>query len=223
MGRRITILGMGPSAYRRSLDIGKYVDGTEVWSLNNAYLTFPVLRERKGFGRMFELHGWDYLRTWSPGQTDSGEPIDHWLELDRLDCPVYVTEHIPRVRKQILYPHLEVFSRFKPYYLGSPSLMLALALFEHDCGNTIDYIQSWGIDTSDERHKQQRQSWAWWCSKCEERNIETGGSMLGFHTEPEKDAGLTGLREAVAELVRKRTSEEATKEAKADPAPDSSA
>jgi hypothetical protein len=197
---------MGPSAYRRSYDIERYVAGTEVWSLNNCYLTFPPLREAKGFTRVFELHGWDYLRTWNPGNLDSGDQVHHVRELARLDCECVVTEMLPVVKKQSLYPYVKVFTHFGPqsvYWLGSPSLMLALALYEHSTGAPVEFIQSFGIDTNDPQHAQQRSSWAWWTSKAQSLGIELSGTMLEYHEEHEKDDGLRGLREHVQGLLSK--------------------
>jgi hypothetical protein len=90
------------------------------------------------------------------------------------------------------------------YFLGSPSLMLALALWEHDQGKEIESIQSYGIDTSDARHAQQRQSWAYWVAQCHGRQILTGGTMCDFMHEPEQDGGLRGLREAIGNELARR-------------------
>jgi hypothetical protein len=79
------------------------------------------------------------------------------------------------------------------YFLGSPSLMLALALWEHDRGATIGQIDSWGIDTSDPQHGQQRQSWAFWIGQAMQRGIRFSGTATEFFAEPEKDDGLRGL------------------------------
>ena len=44
--RRITILGMGPSASERRWDILRYCEGTEIWTLNNAYQKFGHITGR---------------------------------------------------------------------------------------------------------------------------------------------------------------------------------
>lgn len=208
MSRKVTILGMGPSAYERKHDIEKYCEGTEIWSLNNAYLTFPTLRAEKKFARFFELHAWNYLRTWKAGQTEDGKEVDHFGELSQLGCPVFTGQPIPLVNEQVVYPFEAVFDHFgheNIYFLGSPSLMLALAIYEHDTGHKIEYIQSWGIDTSDPSHAQQRTSWAYWTGKAIDRGIKIGGTMLAYQNEYEKDAGLNGLREHLrAELKPKQ-------------------
>lgn len=214
MGRKITLLGMGMSALRRAEDIARWCEGTEIWSLNNAYTFFPTLRDAKAFSRMFELHGWQYLRNWSPGETAEGQKIDHWRELDRLGCPVYVTEHVPVVREQIQYPHVVVWQHFskqwgqaygpafKLYFKGSPCLMLALALVEHDMGQPIEYLQSYGLDHRDPTHEQQRGPWAWWTCAAASRGIRLGGTMLAYQDEHDKDEGLAGLQDHIAGLVK---------------------
>ena len=146
--RKITILGMGPTAYERKIDMASYCVG-EVWSLNNAYAFYKGdLR----FDRFFELHKYDYLKDWDPGHN-----LCHFEQLNRLECPVYVTQPLPKVRNQVAYNPVDVFEHHDTnYFLGSPSMMLALALWEHDNGQEIEEIRSWGIDTSDPSHAQQR-------------------------------------------------------------------
>lgn len=200
MGRKICILGMGPSASDKAADIGKYVNDCEVWSLNNAYNKFPGQR----FDRFFELHTWEYLKNWSAGKYTDGTEVDHWEGLKKLGCPIYVSQNLPAFEGQHEYPYINLFRHFgaqSVYWLGTPSLMLALALYEHDNGDTVDEIRAYGIDTSDPQHGQQRQSWAWWLSKAQERGIRLTGTALDFQNEYEKDAGLNGIRELVREKI----------------------
>jgi hypothetical protein len=215
MGRRITILGMGPSANERRHDILRYVEGSEVWGLNNGYLHFDVLREAKAFTRYFELHSWRYLSTWTPGKVPDGRDIDHWHALNALGCPVYTMQPLPLIEHQVRYPRAAVFGMLRApvYFLGSPSLMLALAIYEHRNGQPVDYLQSYGIDTSDPDHGQQRQSWAWWTSQAAAAGIEMGGTMLEYQREFEKDEGLRNLRELI------QTELDAAKKAKEQPTP----
>lgn len=199
MGRTITILGMGPSSNERRHDIESYCTG-EVWGLNNGYLTFPQLRGK--WGRFFELHSWAYLQQWKSGARC------HYSELEQLGCPVYVGQPLPVVTTQNVYPFVDVCTHFDcNYFLGSPSLMLMLALYEHDRGETIEEIRSWGIDTSDPTHAQQRTSWAFWLSKAHERGIVTSGTAKHFFEEEEVDAGLKGLCEMIGdEMMRRKES-----------------
>ena len=193
---------MGPSAIERRWDIMRYCKDTEIWTLNNAYHTYAHIMP--DISRWFELHNWEYLREWK-----SGVP-DHFVQLDALGAKVYTSEPLPKIRNQYVIPWVEVFTHFvkggaSNYFLGSPSLMLVLALYEHDKGKTIEYIQSWGIDTSDQRHAQQRQSWAYWCAQAHTRGIRLGGTMTEFMREPETDDGLRGLREAIGNRIKEET------------------
>jgi hypothetical protein len=186
--RKITILGMGPSAYERKIHIAEHTTG-EVWSLNNAYGFYRGLIK---FDRFFELHNWQYLKAWQSG-TEC-----HFSDLEELGCEVWAAQPLPLVRNIKLYPFIDIFRHHGTnYFLGSPSLMLALALYEHDKGQKIEEIRSWGIDTSDPSHSQQRQSWAFWLSKVQERGIKVTGTALQFFAEEEKDEGLRGLREVI--------------------------
>ncbi len=220
MGRRITILGMGPSASERKHDIQRYCEGTDIWSLNNAYLKFPQLMGG-GFSRFYELHAWDYLKDWNAGDTEGGGKVDHWETLAKTGCKVYTGQHIPVVQNQeqidwdALWRHHydKIFkyvtgNEINTYFLGSPSIILAHALYEHDQGDTIDFIQSLGIDTGDERHKQQRQSWSFWVSQALSRGIEMGGTSCSYMLEYENDDGLRGLREQVNARIAATTARE---------------
>ena len=196
MGRVITILGMGMSALRKADKLDEEIAGAEVWGLNNGYLTFPDLYDSRRFDRYFELHSWDYLQTWSAGEIN-GAPIDHFKTLANLQCPVYITERLPLIQEQTEYPFATVFDAFGTdiEVKGSPSWMLALALAEHMNGNTIARINSYGIDTNDARHANQRPSWSQWVLRAEMMGIELGGTATEFRKEQDPDAGLTGLLE----------------------------
>ena len=199
MGRQITILGMGPTAYERKIGILDHCIG-EKWSLNNAYVFFEGLK----FDRFFELHKYDYLKTWNPGHS-----FCHFDQLNKLGCPIYVMEPLPKVRNQVDYNPVEVFRHHDcNYFLGSPSLMLALALYEHEKGDIIDEIRVWGVDTSDPSHAQQRSSWAYWCGRCMAAGITFSGSGLDYMAEYEKDDGLRGLREAIGDNLHLKSSEQ---------------
>jgi hypothetical protein len=81
--------------------------------------------------------------------------------------------------------------------------MLALALYEHDTGATGAQVDSWGMDTSDPQHAQQRASWAYWMAQTHARGIETGGTSTAFAAERERDGGLVGLRERIGDAIAK--------------------
>lgn len=193
-GRRITILGMGQTAVERRVDMARWVRGTEVWSLNNGYGRYPVRP-----ARWFELHRWDYLKQWS--EKGSGSPA-YFHDLNRLGCPVYTIEKLPVIRNQVQYPIIEIVRHFDTnYFLGSPSLMVMLALYEHDLGQRVAEIRSYGIDTQDDQHRQQRSSWAWWLRAALDRKIALTGTATNFMLEPERDLGLDGLRDQVGAQV----------------------
>ena len=208
--RHITIVGMGPSATERKIDIAKYCDTPEVWCLNNGYHNYAHVLPM--FTRWFELHSWDYLKGWS--EKDSGARVagakDHFDALNKIGCEVFCSEPLPEVKNQHVIDWAAVFTALQEpgdgklaanYFLGSPSLMVALACWEHDQGQEVAEIRSWGVDTSDPSHAQQRQSWSYWCAQAHARGIEMTGTALAFMTEPEKDAGLIGLREKIGDQI----------------------
>ena len=193
-GRRITILGMGPTANERRHDIEKYCGETDLWGLNNGYLKFPQLRGK--WERYFELHSWDYLKRWESGAED------HFRALDALDCPIYVLQPLPVIRKQRVFPLLDICRHFDSnYFLGSPSLMLMLALYEHTHGDPVAEVRSWGIDTLDPQHGQQRASWSWWLAHAHAYGIALQGTSTQFMAEHEKDDGLRGIREKIGAAI----------------------
>jgi len=211
--RHITIVGMGPSAVERKVDIAKYCDTPEVWCLNNGYHNYRHVLPM--FTRWFELHSWDYLKNWS--EKESGAKAigakDHFDALNKLGCQVFCSEPLPEVKKQHVIDWSVVFAALQEpgdgkfganYFLGSPSLMVALACWEHDNGQDVAEIRTWGIDTSDPSHAQQRQSWSYWCAQAHARGIEMTGTALVFMTEPENDAGLIGLREMIGDQIEKK-------------------
>ena len=208
--RHITIVGMGPSAVERKVDIAKYCDTPEVWCLNNGYHNYRHVLPM--FTRWFELHSWDYLKEWS--ENESGAKAigakDHFDALNKLGCQVFCSEPLPEIKKQHVIDWSVVFAALQEpgdgkfganYFLGSPSIMVALACWEHDNGQEVAEIRTWGIDTSDPSHAQQRQSWSYWCAQAHARGIEMTGTALAFMTEPEKDAGLIGLREMIGDQI----------------------
>ena len=188
--RKITILGMGPSAKIRQVDMANHVIG-EVWGLNNGYNTYPDLM----FSRWFELHRYTDLVEEYKGQ-------QHFHRIENLHTPCYRLEPLPIIEAQVKYDIVEVFKHFKTnYFLGSPSLMLALALYEHDHGQEIEEIRSWGLDFSDELHAQQKQSWTFWMSKVIDRGIKVSGTAGDFVGEEDNDVGLRGIKENVGKII----------------------
>ena len=194
MGRRITILGMGMSARERRWDIEKYCEGTEIWGLNDGYGMYEHLKGK--WSRYFEVHKWDYLKEWSKDNPD------YFRSLNSLGCPIVTTQHLPIIENQMPHETLEYCKHFKTnYFLGSPSLMLMMALYEHDHGQPIEEIRSWGIDTQDDSHKQQRHSWAWWLRTAHDKGIKFSGTASDFMAEKDNDEGLQGYREFIGQQM----------------------
>ena len=201
MARHITILGMGGSAHTRKHDIERYIPPqSEVWGLNNGYMTFQEAIRNGRFSRFFELHAWEYLSTYSPGTVEeTGEKVDHFGSLHRIGCEIMTGQRLPVIQNQTQLDWEEIFGFHGTpvYFLGSPSIMLALALYEHQHGQEVGQVDSWGIDTADPRHVQQRSSWAYWVGRCIERGIQFGGTALDFMREKDNDDGLTGIRQQI--------------------------
>lgn len=202
--RKITILGMGMTGIRKADAIDQFTVG-DVWSLNNAMVTYPDCR----FARYFELHNGPYIEQWdwAIGPDGKAIPIQVYIEkLNALDCPIYTTCKLPAIKQSVMYPMVDLFKHFnmpRCYFLGSPSLMLALAIYEHDTGGEVDEIRTWGIDTNDPAHSQQRQSWAWWTAQAHARGIAMTGSAMAYMGEYENDDGLRGLREYIEGEIKK--------------------
>lgn len=196
--RRVTMLGMGPTAAHRLTDIGQHIIG-EVWTLNDGYIPYANIRDR--ITRHYELHEWEYLKTWRPRNAPDG--LDHFCEMAALpNATVYVTNCLPVLPRQAAYPWREVFARLKSrYFLGTPSLMLAHAIYEHETWRPIQEIRTYGFDHADGAHAQQRHAWAYWVRAAEERGIKFSGTATEFEDEADNDAGLVALHRAVGGLA----------------------
>lgn len=191
MGRRITILGMGPSANERRFDIARYVAGTEVWGLNNGFTRFPGFTD---WARWYEVHAIDYLGRWC----ESHGGLGYFREIDALGVPVYRTDVLPIVTRQERFPELEMARHFGiNYWDGTPSRMFAHAVYEHDNGQTVESIQSYGIDMQDPQHAPQLGPWLFWVAMAHARGIKLGGTMLDRMNEPESDEGTRALRPVI--------------------------
>ena len=192
MGRRITILGMGPSANERRWDIVRYVEDTEVWGLNNGFAKFGDFAK---WSRWYEIHGIEYLSKWC---VTNGE-LDYFRAIDALAVPCYRTDVLPIVKNQAHFPELEMARHFgSNYWDGTPSRMFAHAIYEHDKGATIDYIQSYGIDMQDSQHAPQMGAWCFWLAMAHARRIKLGGTMLDRIQGAESDEGTQHLRPIIS-------------------------
>jgi hypothetical protein len=188
MGRNITILGMGPSANERRHDIARYVEGREVWGMNDGFRKFSGFT---GWARWYEVHGLDYLMGWC---ADRGK-LGYFREMDALGVPVYRSEPLPCIAKQEPFPELAMGLHFGcNFWDGTPTRMLAHAVYEHDAGQAIDSIQSWGIDMLDDQHAAQLPVWTFWCAMVHARGIKLEGTALARTAGAESDAGTAHLR-----------------------------
>ena len=222
-GRKICILGMGTTAHERRLDILKdeYTGGFELWGLNNGYLTFPAITEAGRWDRYFEIHSWEYLKDWTQGpHSNAGSYLS---DLDSLGCPVHVLQPLPVIRNQRQLMCVKLARHFNSnYFRGSPSWMLMQALYEHDTAESVygrvTHLRSFGIDTIDEQHAQQRPGWAFWCGRAIERDIHLSGTMTDFMAYGENDQGLIGLADVIGDEVLKAEDEEDEDDAPGDSA-----
>ena len=163
--------------------------------MNDGYLGWGHIKDR--IGRIYEMHGWDYLRNEFKPRELSGETVDHFDALRNLGCEVWtggVLPLIPQDRQHVV-PFEDMARHFKTrFFLGSPSLMLAHALYEHVKGTVpLAEVRTWGIDTLDSQHQQQRVSWAWWCSKAASLGVALTGSALNWQGMKDNDGGLEWL------------------------------
>lgn len=190
--RTVTMLGFGDSA-RALMRAGTLADNIvgEVWTLNNAW---------DCFGDEFKADRWFALHTDAAIEKTYRGPNGHdpWTRLDLAGCDVFMqTAPHPRVRRSRPFPFRAVFERFgSNFFLGSPALMLALAIYEG-----VGHIRTWGLDMADGRHAQQRTSWAWWVHEAMTRGITFSGTALNFMREIDNDEGLRGLRERIAQDI----------------------
>ena len=192
MGRRITLLGMGESGFTRKHDILRYCEGTEIWGMNNCYNFYPNMTDK--WTQYFELHPYSYLKTW-----DAGGGACHFTALTALACPITVLEPLPIIRNQRRFPLMEMcrHQNLDNYFLGTPCLMLRMVLYEHQMGEQVDYVQSYGIDQRDGRHAQQRTAWAYWMKGITDAGIDVGGTSAVFMAERDNDIPFNELREKI--------------------------
>lgn len=183
--KAVTLLGMGGSS-RGTLDIIG-----EVWGLNDGYTKFPGLK----FDRWFELHAEDWARNWKPS---CGH--DHFTRLDLIGCPVYMREITPRIKLARKYPLDDVACFFATnYFIGSPSYILALALYE---GYT--HIRTYGFDQMDAEHAQQRAAWTFWLGKAQSMGCVVDG-VHAWLAEVDKDAaeGMNAYRDSCLPALKR--------------------
>jgi len=165
----------------------------ELWGLNNCFEKYNGLK----WDRFFILHNFEHL--WSD---ESVFTMDTFTEANKLGCPVYCLDYLPKISNRRSYDIVSISKHFgTSYFLGTPSLMLMQALYEHDMGDEIEEICSWGMDFNDDIHAQQEASWAFWISRILERGIRLSGSTCHFMTNEDNDIGLQGVKEQVGQMI----------------------
>lgn len=186
----VTILGFGKSAYERRVDIDKYLRG-DVWTLNTGYRYYSHILPH--ITAWFELHRYDYLIKEMAEQQDP----KRFETLRDYDVPVFVSETLPTITKQIAYPYEDVFKDLETnVFNGSPALMAMLAIH-------LGYkeICAYGIDQLDNQHIDQRGAWAFVLGIAHARGIKITGTANLFLNVEDNDEGLRGIRETWGEIL----------------------
>jgi hypothetical protein len=124
--------------------------------------------------------------------------LNYCRDINALGVPVYRTEPLPAVRDQHQFPELDMAVHFGGnVWDGTPSRMFAHAIYEHDKGEPVEYIQSYGIDMKDPGHAPQQPYWAYWIAQARTRGIELGGTLGGIFSGPESDEGTRAIRDHI--------------------------
>lgn len=135
--RKVAIIGKAPS----SVALAPYGDPTwEVWILN----TLGHMNEVPRWDRQFELHDLELTKDKSYG--------DYYPWLARQTRPVFLRDAPPSdFQGGVQFPLGQILDHFKglagrTYLTNTVSLMVALAIFEHDMGAPVSEIGMWGVD-----------------------------------------------------------------------------
>lgn len=135
--RKIAIIGKAPS----SVALAPYGDASwDVWILN----TLGHANEVPRWDRQFELHDLEMTK-----HKDYG---DYYPWLARQERPVFLRDEPPKEFKNgVRFPLGEILEHFKhlsgrTYLTNSVSLMVALAIYEHEIGEPTAEIGLWGVD-----------------------------------------------------------------------------
>lgn len=185
--RSICIAGMGPTknfVKQQDTDV-------EIWGFNISHIFLPR------WDRWFQLHP----RNWREQAEPTGEPGDekwglnekreancfgrtkeHVEFLRACDVPVYMRRRFHDIPTSQPYPLWEVVGALgRPYFRGTASYMIALALYEH-----VDRIVIAGIDLAEDQHQYcfEHGSVGYWLGRAEQRGVEL--------VMPPGDVTLTG-------------------------------
>lgn len=135
--RKIAIIGKAPS----SVALAPYGDPSwDVWILN----TLGHANEVPRWDRQFELHDLEL--------TKAKEYGDYYQWLANQTRPVYLRDEPPKDFKAgvrfplgLIQNHLSYLAG-RSYLTNTVSLMVALAIYEHENGQPISDIGLWGVD-----------------------------------------------------------------------------
>ena len=194
----------------------------EVWAMNEAHIYL-----RRKASRWFQIHpkNWNEAKAVENGwPTDSyGRPPQHLALLQKLDVPVMLQAHDPRIPMSTVYPLEEIRHRYgldwvegekRNYLTSSTAWMLAYAIYQHDLykeqhprgkKGLIKTIHLSGIElVLGTEYFHQRACVEFWCGIAIGRGIEialpkTGASILTGqlyaieHLDPLHPESMTGL------------------------------
>lgn len=194
--RKIAIIGKAPS----SIKFAPFADPAwNIWILN----TLGHASEVPRWDRQFELHDLELTK-----HKDYG---DYYPWLTRQTRPVFLRDAPPaEFQAGVQFPLGEILEHFKglsgrTYLTNTVSLMLALAIFEHELGETTEAIGLWGVDMAQHalqgaghvgwftsEYARQRPSVEYWIGIAEGRGIKVtippqsdilkAACIYGFHT-----------------------------------------
>jgi len=118
-----------------------------------------------------------------------GRTPNHLKWLKRCGIPVYQMKVDERIPTSTLYPYDEIVERYghawitnvkRPYLTSSAAFMLALALYEHDNGDTIDRLYLAGVELAiGTEYFDQRPCVEYWIGRLEQAGIEYVPSPYG--------------------------------------------
>lgn len=194
--RKVGIIGKAPS----SVALAPYADpGWEIWILN----TLGHANEVPRWDRQFELHDLTL--------TKAKEYGDYYQWLAKQTRPVFLRDvPPPDFKAGVQFPLGQILEHFAPlagktYLTNTVSLMVALAIYEHEHGAPIAEIGMWGVDMAQHglkgaghagwfssEYARQRPSVEYWIGIAEGRGIKftippqsdilKAACIYGYHT-----------------------------------------
>ena len=196
--RKIALIGKAPD----SLKLAPYDQAEwEVWILN----TLGFLKEVPRWDRQFELHDLELTKDPAYGE------YYNWLA-KQTTGPVFLRDTPPEEFKHgIQFPLGEILEKYthlsgRTYLTNTVSLMIALAIYEHDSGLPVGEIGLWGINMAQHgvaggvgnagwftsEYARQRPSVEYWLGIADGRGIKVtipdqsdllkSSAIYGYHT-----------------------------------------